>query len=178
MAGCGAACCRRGSSATCGSSPPRLDARLRLRGRIGEDDVGLAVDGLEARRLVLRRLRHLLGQVENVVGLEAAYRGRRAWHRYRAGPSPVTAVAADGCGAAAGGDGGIGLRGGMAAGRGGAAGGGGAGFAAAGVAVSSSAMIRRMEARISSIDGSCAFAGWLIAESLQTHPYKSMRDAG
>jgi hypothetical protein len=30
--------------------------------------------------------------------------------------------------------------------------------------VSSSAMIRRMEARISSIDGSCAFAGWLIAE--------------
>jgi hypothetical protein len=24
-------------------------------------------------------------------------------------------------------------------------------------------MMRRMEARISSIDGSCAFAGWLIA---------------
>src|SRR5438477_9597367 len=51
----------------------------------------------------------------------------------------------------------------MAAGRGGGA----AGFAAAGLAVSSSAMIRRMEARISSIDGSCAFAGWLIAESPQ-----------
>jgi hypothetical protein len=31
--------------------------------------------------------------------------------------------------------------------------------------VSSSAMIRRMEARISSIEGSCAFAGWLIAAS-------------
>src|SRR5690349_12410892 len=64
-----------------------------------------------------------------------------------------------GAGRAAAGDGGTGLRGGMAAGRGcGAAGG------AAGLAVSSSAMIRRMEARISSIDGSCAFAGWLIAE--------------
>jgi hypothetical protein len=36
----------------------------------------------------------------------------------------------------------------------------GAGFGAG--FVSSSAMIRRMEARISSIDGSCAFAGWFI----------------
>jgi hypothetical protein len=44
-------------------------ARLGLRGRIGEDHIGLAVDGLEARRLVRRRLRHLLGQLENVVGL-------------------------------------------------------------------------------------------------------------
>ena len=32
-----------------------------------------------------------------------------------------------------------------------------------GLAVSSSAMMRRMEARISSIEGSCAFADWLIA---------------
>ena len=44
------------------------EARLRLRRRIGENDVGLTVDGLEARRLFLRRLRHLLGQVENVLG--------------------------------------------------------------------------------------------------------------
>ena len=58
-----------------------------------------------------------------------------------------------------GGDGGTGFRGGIAAGRdtGAAACGFGAGFA-----VSSSAIMRRMEARISSIDGSCAFAGWLI----------------
>jgi hypothetical protein len=35
--------------------------------------------------------------------------------------------------------------------------------------LSSSAMMRRMEARISSIDGSCAFAGWLIADSLKAH---------
>jgi hypothetical protein len=48
----------------------------------------------------------------------------------------------------------------MAAGFGAAAGGGGGG---AGL-VSSSAMIRRMEARISFIDGSCAFAAWLIAD--------------
>ena len=76
---------------------------------------------------------------------------------------------ATGRGAAAEGDDGIGLRGGSAAGRGG-----GAAVAGgeSGLAVSSSAMIRRMEARISSIDGSCAFAGWLIAESLQIHPYK------
>src|SRR3954452_5252246 len=79
---------------------------------------------------------------------------------------PLWSIAGDGGGATArgggagGGDGGTGLRGGMAAGRGGAA--------AAGFAVSSSAMMRRMEARISSIDGSCAFAGWLIAEFLQT----------
>jgi hypothetical protein len=31
--------------------------------------------------------------------------------------------------------------------------------------VSSSAMIRRMEARISSIDGPCAFAGWVMPAS-------------
>jgi hypothetical protein len=31
---------------------------------------------------------------------------------------------------------------------------------------SSSAMIRRIEARISSIEGSWAFAGWVIAASL------------
>src|SRR3954454_13023208 len=85
-----------------------------------------------------------------------------------------------GCGAAAGGDGGVGLRGGNAAGRGGGA---AAAGGEAGLAVSSSAMIRRMEARISSIDGSCAFAGWLIAESLQPVPtspyfYRRMRDAG
>src|SRR5664279_4565504 len=42
--------------------------------------------------------------------------------------------------------------------------------ATAGLAVSSSAMMRRMEARISSIDGSGAFAGWLIAESLPFCP--------
>jgi hypothetical protein len=34
--------------------------------------------------------------------------------------------------------------------------------ALAGLLTSSSAMIRRMEARISSIEGSCAFAAWLI----------------
>src|SRR5262249_28448332 len=34
-----------------------------------------------------------------------------------------------------------------------------------GLAASSSAMMRRMEARISSIDGSCAFAGWFMAAS-------------
>jgi hypothetical protein len=33
---------------------------------------------------------------------------------------------------------------------------------------SSSAMIRRMEAKISSIEGSCAFAGWLIAGTPQS----------
>src|SRR5215208_297619 len=76
------------------------------------------------------------------------------------------------CGGSAGrGGGGAGLRGGMAAGRGGGAA--GAGLAAAGLGTSSSAMIRRMEARISSIDGSCAFADWLIAESL-----RSLRHAG
>jgi hypothetical protein len=59
-----------------------------------------------------------------------------------------------------GGDGGTGLRGGIAAGRGGTgcATDAGAGFAAAGLVVSSSAIMRRMEARISSIEGSCAFA--------------------
>src|SRR6476646_6150354 len=31
-------------------------------------------------------------------------------------------------------------------------------------------MIRRMEARISSIEGSCAFAGWLIPASPQPDP--------
>ena len=40
---------------------------------------------------------------------------------------------------------------------------GGAGSGAlAGLLASSSAMMRRMEARISSIEGSCAFAAWLI----------------
>jgi hypothetical protein len=34
--------------------------------------------------------------------------------------------------------------------------------ALAGLLTSSSAMIRRMEARISSIEGSCAFAAWVI----------------
>ena len=43
--------------------------RLRLRRWIGEDHIGLTVDGLEARRLVRYRLRHLLGQLENVFGL-------------------------------------------------------------------------------------------------------------
>jgi hypothetical protein len=66
------------------------------------------------------------------------------------------------------GDGGV--RGGMAAGRGAAAAtGGGWGFGP-----SSSAIILRMEARISSIDGSCAFAGWLIAKS----PHVPQPDAG
>jgi hypothetical protein len=61
------------------------------------------------------------------------------------------------------GDAGIEFRGGIAAGRAGGGCGPGAGLAAAGFAVSSSAMMRRMEARISSIEGSCAFAVWLIA---------------
>jgi hypothetical protein len=47
----------------------------------------------------------------------------------------------------------------------GAGGGAGLGATASGTfgRPSSSAMIRRMEARISSIDGSCTFAVWLIA---------------
>src|SRR6476661_2389987 len=76
-------------------------------------------------------------------------------------------MAADGGAAAGAGGADTGLRGGMAAGAGAAAAGGG-GLEGAGLAVSSSAIMRRMEARISSIEGSCAFAGWLIAESL--HP--------
>jgi X-X-X-Leu-X-X-Gly heptad repeat protein len=40
----------------------------------------------------------------------------------------------------------------------------GTGAAAAGFA-SSSEMMRLMDARISSIEGSCAFAGWLISNS-------------
>ena len=68
-----------------------------------------------------------------------------------------------GAAARGGGDGGTGVRGGIAAGLGAAAAGGGGTGGGAGF-VSSSAMIRRMEARISSIDGSCAFAGWLIAD--------------
>ena len=88
-----------------------------------------------------------------------------AWHRCRADPSrPAAAAAARPAG---GGDGGTGLRGGIAAGRGGGGAAAAAAGLAAGLAVSSSAMMRRMEARISSIDGSCAFAGWFIAEFLQ-----------
>src|SRR5262245_781701 len=63
-------------------------------------------------------------------------------------------------GSAAGGGGGAAAFGAGAA----AAGLGGSGFA--GFAVSSSAMMRRMEARISSIEGSWAFAGWFMAASL------------
>jgi hypothetical protein len=59
--------------------------------------------------------------------------------------------------------GGVAATGRGGAGRGGAmgVGGGGIGFSAFGglLPASSSAMIRRMEARISSIDGSCALAG-------------------
>ncbi len=44
-------------------------ARRRLLGRrrIGEDHIGLAIDGLEARSLGVGRRRHLLGQIEHVV---------------------------------------------------------------------------------------------------------------
>ena len=43
------------------------------------------------------------------------------------------------------------------------------------LAVSSSAMMRRMEARISSIEGSCAFAGWLIANPYSPIPHPARR---
>src|SRR5262249_11986464 len=58
------------------------------------------------------------------------------------------------------------------AGEGGGAGATATGFVSglAGLAASSSAMIRRMEARISSIEGSCAFAGWFISASLSSPP--------
>src|SRR5262245_50500397 len=67
----------------------------------------------------------------------------------------------------------------IGAGGGGGAGlaGGGSAFAAGfggGLTESSSAMMRRMEARISSIEGSWAFAGWFI-----THPrhYRAAHNA-
>ena len=96
------------------------------------------------------------------------------------GASFPASIASTSCCCMAGGCGrrrGTGLRGGMAAGRGAGAAGYGAGLAAAGLAVSSSAMMRRMEARISSIDGSCAFAGWLIANPYSADPGNSPHDA-
>jgi len=65
--------------------------------------------------------------------------------------------------------------GGAAAGRVAANGGFGA-AGSSGLAVlppSSSAIMRRMEARISSIEGSCAFAAWLIPSSRPTAPESS-----
>jgi hypothetical protein len=47
----------------------------------------------------------------------------------------------------------------------GGAGAGAAAFSAAGGFASSSAMIRRIDAKISSIEGSWTFAGWVIADS-------------
>ena len=46
----------------------------------------------------------------------------------------------------------------------------GSGGFGAGLLASSSAMMRRIEARISSIEGSCAFAAWLIAGTPPLHP--------
>ena len=146
---------------------------LRLRRRVGEDHVGLPVDGLEARRLALAGCRHLLGQVENVVGVRRS--ARPAARRFAASIASTSCcrmadAAAARAAATAAPDGAAAA----AAGRGGGAAGGRLG--GGGLAVSSSAMMRRMEARISSIDGSCAFAGWLIAESLQ--PIPTHADAG
>ena len=150
--------------------------RVRLRRRVGEEHVRLPVDGLEARRLALAGCRHLLGQIENVIG------GRRSPARRRVESPPASHRRRAVPWLAGGGAGGwrrrrCGLRGGMAAGRGAGAAGGGAGLAAAGLAVSSSAMMRRMEARISSIDGSCAFAGWLIANPYSAESRQSPHDA-
>jgi len=75
--------------------------------------------------------------------------------------------------------GGAGRDGGAGATRGGVAGGAlaalagaaaGSGAFGAGLLASSSAMMRRIEARISSIEGSCAFAAWLIAGTPPSHP--------
>src|SRR5262245_66206381 len=63
---------------------------------------------------------------------------------------------------------------------GGAAAAGLAGSGFAGLAASSSAMMRRMEARISSIDGSWAFAGWFMAASFTAPgrvPSASLRES-
>ena len=49
--------------------------------------------------------------------------------------------------------------------------------ALAGLLASSSAMMRRMEARISSIDGSCAFAGWVIPQKSRHTPYVPRSDS-
>src|SRR5580698_123806 len=66
-------------------------------------------------------------------------------------------------------DGGMSFITGLAAGAGAAAGfaagAGAAAFSAAGGLASSSAMIRRIDAKISSIEGSWTFAGWVIADS-------------
>src|SRR5664279_5755268 len=82
-----------------------------------------------------------------------------------AGGAATTGGGGGGAAWRGGGDGGTGWRGGIAAGRGGVGCGAAAFAGAAGLPVSSSAMMRRMEARISSIEGSCAFAVWLISES-------------
>jgi len=106
-------------------------------------------------------------------------------------PAPWVCGTGAGSGGAAGGGGGggskalgstrvgraTGLRGGTAGiGAGCAAGDSGADAACGDLVVSSSAMMRRMEARISSIDGSCAFAGCVMPASPLPGPaaYRSM----
>ena len=50
---------------------------LRLRCRLGEEHVCLAIDGLEARRLALAGCRHLFGQIENVIRVRRSLVRRR-----------------------------------------------------------------------------------------------------
>ena len=69
-----AAATARGSAAA--ALRPRGGGGSGWRRRIGEDHVGLAVDGLEARRLGLAGCRHLLGQFEHVFGGGAPARRR------------------------------------------------------------------------------------------------------
>ena len=154
---------RRLAVATARGAAPRRSAARRRRRRVGEHHVGLAVDGAGTRRRWRLRRGHRLRQFEHIrsCGGCAATgdRNRRARLRRRSDPSlglgrRRTAAAAAGA---------------TAARRRRRERGGGIGSAAlAGLLASSSAMIRRMEARISSIEGSCAFAGWLIAVSRQS----------
>ena len=116
-----------------------------------------------------RRRRHRLGQIEHVGSGAAGFGGGAsaarlgglespAWRRCRlwllAAGGGARRWRRAGCGGGANGCGGA---------VGGGFGGGGSG-GLAGLPASSSAMIRRMEARISSIEGSWAFADWVIAE--------------